>query len=74
MATSGEKDRQEAEQKVKREAEEAGTLIGGGEPGPSGYVEPRPEQKRGEGQDLGQKQAETLKDADWNQRPSDDEA
>ena len=68
MATSGEKDRQEAEAKVKREAEEAGTLIGGGEPGPSGYVEPRPEQKSGEGQDVGQKQTETLNEADWNQR------
>ena len=34
----------------------------------SGYTEPRPEQKSGEGQDLGQKQAETLNNADWNQR------
>lgn len=34
----------------------------------SGYTEPRPEQKSGEGQDLGQKQAETLNEADWNKR------
>lgn len=33
-----------------------------------GYVEPRPEQKSGKGQDLGQRQAETLNEADWNQR------
>jgi hypothetical protein len=41
--------------------------------GEQGYTEPRPEQKRGEGQDLGQKQADTLNDADWNQKDADAE-
>lgn len=34
----------------------------------SGYTEPRPEQKHGEGKDLGQQQTETLNEAEWNQR------
>jgi hypothetical protein len=74
---SGEKDRQEAERKAKEAAEtpvgstETGVVQEGG---PSGYVEPRPEQKSGEGEDLGQKQAEDLKDADWNQRREADKA
>ena len=69
---AGEKDRTEAERKAK-EAAERGAPAPPKEPHiepptTSGYVEPRPEQKSGEGQDLGQKQTETLNEADWNQR------
>lgn len=34
----------------------------------SGYTEPRPEQKSGEGKDLGQEQTETLREVEWNKR------
>ena len=72
MATSGEKDRQDAERKAKQAADVGSTEVGEPQPaGPSGYIEPRPEQKSGEGEDLGQKQAEDLKDAEWNQRDKD---
>ena len=72
MATSGEKDRKDAERKA-QEAAEQGVPAPPKAPhiepgGPSGYTEPRPEQKSGEGQDLGQQQTETLNEADWNQR------
>lgn len=59
----------QAEQEQERKAKEADQRRAGeNPPGDSGYVEPRPEQKEGGGQDLGQKQEETLREADWNKR------